>query len=99
MSQVRKKRSDKKDSSKDEKDTKTDEKEATETKKVVPKKSTKVIKLKNTLNQTLPTQVAKSDGSLKEIYIERRKHFTVKESEMNPILQRQIEAGIVRRYN
>jgi hypothetical protein len=62
-------------------------------------KSGKKVTLKNTLNQTLPTQLKDVNGEFYERKLNRRERFTITEAEMTPLLESQIASGIIKRYN
>lgn len=62
-------------------------------------KTGKQITLKNTLGQRIPTQLKDVNGAFYERYLERRERFQIYESEMTPILEQQVKAGIIKKYD
>ena len=55
----------------------------------------KKLKIKNTLSQTVPTQLFK-DGKLVQRNLTRKETFEVTEGEISPAMQSQIDSGILK---
>ena len=54
------------------------------------------IKLKNTLNQTVPVQLFDGDGKICQRNLTRKETFEIAESSITPALQAQIDSKILK---